>query len=268
MEQTPSSQHLKANDSHRKAVRRLMRLGRSGALATQCADGNGGSWPLASLVTYATDTDGSPLFLLSTLADHTQALLNDPRCSLMIEQASHLDTPQTGERVSLCGIMENLPDATTDASARNRFLAQNPAARRYVDFADFALWRLKVERAHYVGGFARATWISDGILADPTLTCDLAAIEPNIIEHMNSDHADALADYATVFLRFNGQDNKQWKMVSLDCDGFHLGYADCARTYYLPFENPLTAASQCRSMLVTMAEKARSLAAQMAFERS
>jgi putative heme iron utilization protein len=223
---------------------------------------------LASLVTYATDIDGSPLFLLSTLADHTQALLNDPRCSLMIEQASHLDTPQTGERVSLCGIMEILPDAATDASARKRFLAQNPAARRYADFADFALWRLKVERAHYVGGFARATWISDGILADPTLACDLAAIEPNVIEHMNADHADALADYATVFLRLDGQSNDRWEMVSLDCDGLHLGSAECDRTYYLPFDSPLTSAAQCRSILVAMADKARSLATQMAFERS
>jgi putative heme iron utilization protein len=187
---------------------------------------------------------------------------------LLIEQASGLDNPQTGERVSLCGVMERVSGQDQEATARSRFLAQNPAARRYAGFGDFSLWRFRVDRAHYVGGFARATWITDRLLADSSLVADLAAITPGVIAHMNSDHADAVAHYATVLLHLPSQGTETWQMVALDCDGLHLGCADHERSYYLPFDTPLIAATDCRSTLVALAEKARGLAVQMTFERS
>ena len=49
---------------------------RAGALAT--LDPQGG-FPFASLVTVATDHDGSPLFLMSRLSAHTLNLETDPR---------------------------------------------------------------------------------------------------------------------------------------------------------------------------------------------
>ena len=38
---------------------------------------------------------------------------------------------------------------------RRRFLARHPEAAFYADFPDFGFWRLKVEGAHYIGGFGR-----------------------------------------------------------------------------------------------------------------
>ncbi len=57
-------------------ARMLLRTIRSGALATIDAEG----MPFASLVTMATDVDGTPLMLLSRLSAHTRNLLADPRC--------------------------------------------------------------------------------------------------------------------------------------------------------------------------------------------
>ena len=38
---------------------------------------------------------------------------------------------------------------------RRRFLARHPEAAVYADFPDFGFWTLKVEGAHYIGGFGR-----------------------------------------------------------------------------------------------------------------
>ena len=62
-------------------VKRLMRLARTGALATLEAMGGA---PLTTLVGVASDFDGAPLFLMSTLSRHTRNLGNDPRASLLL----------------------------------------------------------------------------------------------------------------------------------------------------------------------------------------
>ena len=59
-------------------AKRLLRQTRAGTLATLAAGGD----PFASLVTLATDHDGSPLFLVSQLSHHTRHLDKDGRCSL------------------------------------------------------------------------------------------------------------------------------------------------------------------------------------------
>ena len=62
-------------------VKRLMRLARTGALATLEAEGGA---PLTTLIGVASDFDGAPLFLMSTLSRHTRNLASDPRASLLL----------------------------------------------------------------------------------------------------------------------------------------------------------------------------------------
>src|SRR5688572_14792087 len=67
----------------RRAAKKLLREGRSGALATLMpATGD----PYCSLVNVATAADGSPLLLISRLAIHTKNVLADPRVSLMLDE--------------------------------------------------------------------------------------------------------------------------------------------------------------------------------------
>ena len=108
-----------------------------------------------SLVTIACDHDGSPILLLSNLADHTRNLAADDRASLLVEAASQRVNPQTGPRVSLVG---RLTPADA-ARCRDRFLARHPSAERYAGFADFHIFRMAVGRVHWVGGFADARWM-------------------------------------------------------------------------------------------------------------
>ena len=75
----------------------LLHHPRSGALATMRSGA-----PFNSLVTFATDYDGSPIFLLSTLAIHTQNLMRDPRCSLLLARSGKGD-PLAHPRLTVTG---------------------------------------------------------------------------------------------------------------------------------------------------------------------
>jgi putative heme iron utilization protein len=107
-----------------------------------------------------------------------------------------------------------------DEAVKRRFLARHPEAASYAGFPDFAFWRLDVEGAHYIGGFGR---IFDLAPAELLLPLDganaLVAAEPEIVAHMNVDHADALELYAQALA---GASGSGWRMTGIDPEGFDL----------------------------------------------
>ena len=139
------------NEVHAEAVadaKRLMRLARTGALASLEAGGA----PLTTLVGVASDFDGAPLFLMSTLSRHTRNLANDPRASLLLTGRHERGDPLNHPRVTLSGRVERC----AAPRAKVRYLQRNPKAGLYAGFADFALYRLRIEDVHFNGGFGRA----------------------------------------------------------------------------------------------------------------
>src|SRR3954449_7155277 len=95
------------------AAKKLLREGRSGALATLMP---GSGDPYCSLVNVATAADGAPLLLISRLAVHTKNILADARASLMLDERKAGD-PLEGARVMLLGIAVK----TESADARRRY---------------------------------------------------------------------------------------------------------------------------------------------------
>lgn len=240
---------------HRSQARRLMRASHSASLATIWSDPQdapaaspaaspGGPPPYASLVTVACDHDGSPILLLSKLADHTRNIVRDPRVALLFEAASGLDNPQTGPRVTVMGRI--VP--STEPRHRDRFLARHPGAAFYAGFADFAFYRVEMERFHFVGGFARALWFTDRLTCPVSLAEDEAAI----LAHMNADHAEAVDLYARILL---GQDGGGWRMTAIDAEGLDLTRED--RTLRLAFDETLRDAAGARALLARLAAEAR-----------
>ena len=161
--------------------RRMIAQANFSALAT--IDRRSGG-PSASLIAMATLPDNTPLFLISTLAEHTKNLAADARASLLLDETRDLDDPLTGPRLTLIGTA--LPLAATGPSlhalansepglralARQRYLARHPGAETYVDFADFDFYRFKITHAHYVGGFGAISSIpgADLTTAEPSQT--------------------------------------------------------------------------------------------------
>jgi putative heme iron utilization protein len=128
-------------------ARALLRHAKVASLAT-VSDGA----PFAALVTPAFLDDLSPVLLLSQLSTHTRQLQAHPACALLVTGEATTENPQTAPRVCLTGTA-TIADA---GAVRAQYLAAHPYAELYVDFADFAFWRITVTGAHYIGGFAAA----------------------------------------------------------------------------------------------------------------
>ena len=235
-------------------VRRLIRRARSGMLATTLAgeDARAG-YPYASLVTVGWGIDASPIFLFSALSDHTRNLARDSRAALLIEEASRRANPQTGPRVTLIGRIVPCAAGEDETSARTRFLARHPEAARYAGFGDFRFFRMTVESAHYVGGFARAVWVEGPRFAlRPKAVAAVAACEAGVLAHMNEDHKSTVDLYAR---RLLGRTGKGWALAGLDPDGVDLRRG--AHFARLDFADPVASAGEARDALVALAGQAR-----------
>jgi putative heme iron utilization protein len=226
-------------------AKKLLREGRSGALATLMT---GTGDPYCSLVNVATAADGAPLLLLSRLAVHTKNLLSDPRVSLMLDERREGD-PLQGARVMLLGTAA----ATDDPTARRRYLDRQPEAEAFADFGDFSFYQIALKGAHLVAGFGRIVDLKPSeLLVDLSGADALVAAEPEVVDHMNRDHADAVGLYAT---RLLGAADGPWRCVGCDPEGLDL---QCERTgLRLPFPERISSPGVLRQVLKELAEKAR-----------
>ena len=130
-----------------------------GCLSTLSARHPG--FPFASIAEFATDEEGQPVFLFSGLAIHTKNLAADPRASLIVFAADAEQDTLSAARLTLMGNVQRLDDdAPGTAAVRDRYLARHPQAAQWVDFGDFAFYRLEVSDVYWVGGFGQMGWVS------------------------------------------------------------------------------------------------------------
>lgn len=211
------------------------------------------SHPYGSFVTYALD-GGSPVFLISALAEHTQNVRRDGRVSLLVAESGDGD-PLARARVTLVGDIGELAPAAGE-SARGAFLAAHPSAGYYVDFDDFSFWRLAVSGVRYIGGYGRMSWVdvSEWEAAEPD---PIAPAARRIIEHMNEDHAEAMRLCCLAFSR--ATEVSAATMTSVDRYGFEMSAVTEAgpRPIRLAYPSPAESADAVRTHLVAMVRHAR-----------
>jgi putative heme iron utilization protein len=233
-------------------ARTLAHLGRTGTLATLSRRHPG--HPFASVMPYALDAAGRPLFLISAMAMHTQNLETDARASLLVTQPDWSGDPLAAGRLTLMGNARRLDAAQADP-ARAAYLARHPRAGYWVDFDDFAFWRLELVDVYFVGGFAAMDWVTaaDYAAAAPDPLADAAG---GIVEHMNRDHADALVAYAR---HYAGEAADEATMVTVDRLGFKLRLRQGERlsSVRIAFPREVTTAGQSREVLIEMLRVAR-----------
>ncbi len=238
--------------TYAERARTLVSLGRIGTLSTLSRRHPG--HPFGSVMPYALDERGSPLFLISSMAMHTQNLQADRRASLFVAQSVSGGDPLAAGRVTLMGLVVPVP-STEVAAGRAAYLAWHPNAAYWIDFEDFAFYRLEISDVYFVGGFAAMDWVSAAeyraARPDP-----LADVAPGIIEHMNRDHADALATFARVL---GSVEADEASMVSVDRLGFKLRVRSGERVYStrIPFPREVTTAEQSRAVLIEMLRDCR-----------
>jgi putative heme iron utilization protein len=183
-----STQAVIPEPSFAERARTLLHLGRLGSLSTLSRKRPG--FPFGSLMPFALDGEGRPLFLISTMAMHTQNLQQDPRASLLVTEAEASGDPLGSARVTMVGTASVLAGEQV-GEARGLYLERHPNSKYWVDFDDFSFFRLEVLDVYYVGGFGVMGWIAapEYSLAQADPLADAAA---GILQHMNADHQDAL----------------------------------------------------------------------------
>ena len=238
--------------SYAERARTLVHLARSGMLSTLSRRRPG--HPFGSVMPYAPDPRGAPLLLISSMAMHTQNLEADPRASLLATQPGWTEDPLAGGRVTLMGRAARLADRELEA-ARETYLARHPKAAFWVDFEDFAFWRLEVIDVYVVGGFAAMDWVTGDDYAAARVD-PLADAAEGILEHVNRDHADALLALARAHADAGAEEAT---MLSVDRLGFRVRVRSGERLHAARISVPheVTTAEECRSALIEMVRGAR-----------
>jgi heme iron utilization protein len=238
--------------SYAERARTLLHVARTGTLSTLSRRHPG--HPFGSVMPYALDDRGRPLFLVSSLAMHTQNLQGDPRASLFVAQPGAIPDPLAAARVTVMGEARRI-DAADVAGARTAYLARHPNASYWVDFEDFAFWRLEVTDVYFVGGFAAMDWVEAPVYAEARPD-PLADVAEGILQHMNADHADALVTYARVLAR---EPADEAGMVAVDRLGFKLRLRSGERlsSVRIAFPREVTTPEEARTVLIEMLREAR-----------
>lgn len=245
-------------------LRRMCRIANSGALSTiatdhkQVEDG----WPATSMVLPALDIDGTPILLISDLADHTRHIRADNRVSLLLSPSPGANvqliqavqppiTSTDTARLTVFGRIQPDPDATTRAC----YLRAHPDACQYVDFGDFGFYRLMVEAIYWVGGFGKQRRLS-GTQFVVTNCQSLKSVHDDIVAHMNADHLDALADIISYYAP--QERSAGWHMHSIDCDGMVLASESTDSPFIrIDFSKTIRTPAEARNILVEMCKKSR-----------
>lgn len=196
MHETLRQRHIgpQANPPVKHAVeaRRLLRTCRSGALATlsQRLDGH----PFASVVPFMSDFDGSPILLVSRLAEHTKNIAFDARVSLMVHEPGA--DVQASARLTIAGRCTRF---AADDLMRQRYIRHFPQAADLLAL-DFEFHRIEPTAIRYIGGFGRIHWIA----------CETFVNAAGITCALERDLIDAIATRSTV---------SQLHVIAVDCDG-------------------------------------------------
>jgi putative heme iron utilization protein len=238
--------------SHAERVRTLLSLASTATLSTLSRKHAG--FPFGSLMPFALDAEGRPLFLISSMAMHTQNLKNDPRCSLFVAQAASDGDPLGAARATLIGDATPVPESDL-AAVRESYLARHENSRYWVDFNDFGFFRLQPIDLYYVGGFGVMGWVEAADYAravpDP-----LATAAPGILVHMNADHVDAMILLARSHAQLEASEAT---MTAVDRLGFSLRLKTAAgmKGTRINFPHEVRTAQETRMQLVEMVRQAR-----------
>jgi heme iron utilization protein len=234
--------------THAETARTLLAQSGHGVLSTNDANG----FPYASLVDIVPLENGNALLLLSDLAEHTQNAKRNAKVSLLLAEDWISEQKLAKARVNLFGTLTQV-----DKTAHQKmYLAAQPNAEMYLSFADFHMFALNVERVYVIAGFGRMGWVTqEGYArseADP-----LKDASEGILEHMNTDHAHNLIDYAKVY------GNLAWadlaRMIAIDAYGFDMLVkgSEQHQSLRLAFDTPLKNVDDAHVTLVRMAKEAK-----------
>lgn len=204
-------------------------------------------FPFGSVAPYCLNEDGWPLILISRIAQHTRNLQADPRCSWLVSERD-VDDVQRNGRLTLLAEARQLTEAQAIERAAERYYRYFPESRDYHRVHDFDFWVLQPVRWRFIGGFGAIHWLEQIARANPF--AGVEGGEGSMLEHMNDDHAAAIAHYVE---QAGLSGTVEAQMVGIDAEGFHLRIGQAI--HWLPFPSACSTAMEVRQALVAMARR-------------
>ncbi|KAJ0775920.1 putative FMN-binding split barrel [Helianthus annuus] len=114
-------------------------------------------YPFGSLVDFAPDAMGHPIFSFSPLAIHTRNLLADPRCTLVVQIPGW--SGLSNARVTIFGDVIPLPEDQQEW-AHKQYIAkhqQGPSQQ----WGNFYYFRMQnISDIYFIGGFGTVAWVN------------------------------------------------------------------------------------------------------------
>ncbi|KAF8046312.1 hypothetical protein N665_3854s0005 [Sinapis alba] len=140
------------------AVRNLLEQARFAHLCTMMSKMHHRreGYPFGSLVDFAPDRMGHPIFLLSPLAIHTRNLLAEPRCSLVVQMPGW--SCLSNARVTLFGDVYPLSEDEQEW-AHKQYIAkhQHGTSEQCGNFHYFRMHN--ISDIYFIGGFGTVAWV-------------------------------------------------------------------------------------------------------------
>ncbi|MGN8260779.1 HugZ family protein [Pseudomonas sp. SMSB3] len=227
-----------------RPARQLLLKEYRGVLSTHSKSMPG--FPFGSVVPYCLDAAGNPLMLISRIAQHTHNLLKDPKCSLLVGEREAEDVQAVGRLTVMAEAHPLVEEASIEAAAE-RYYRYFPDAANYHKAHDFDFWVLQPVRHRYIGGFGAIHWLDQVTLANPFA----GQAEASMVEHMNTDHASAIAHYVALSGLPTGAPAQ---LAGIDSEGMHLRIGQ--GIHWLPFPSTCNTPTQVREALVLLARAA------------
>ncbi|XP_073040205.1 uncharacterized protein [Primulina eburnea] len=141
------------------AVRNLMEQARFAHLCTVMSrmHHRREGYPFGSLVDFAADPIGHPIFSFSPLAIHTRNLLADPRCSLVVQIPGW--SGLSNARVTIFGDVYPLPEDQQEW-AHKQYMSkhQQGPSQQWGNFFYFRMQNISSD-IYFIGGFGTVAWV-------------------------------------------------------------------------------------------------------------
>ena len=233
-------------------VRQWLLSATTATLCTLAAEPEVRGWPFGSLAPFALGRDGTPIVLLSEIAQHTKNLRRDPRVALFVRDPAATGDAQASWRVTVLGRARSLEQPEVE-EAHARYRARVPSAPSYLGTHDFTYFAIDALRVRAIGGFGAIRWLAGGaILRDP-LGGGLGEAAAAIVSHMNADHEDALR---AIVAATAGTLPARARIRSVDRAGLLVDTTSPDALHYVGFGREIEAA-EAREVFVALAHDAR-----------
>ncbi len=233
----------------------LLTLNQTGILSTISSAVQ--DYPFGSITPYDIDEFGRLIIFVANISEHYRNLSKNPRSCLFVPDYFGFYDPQAHARVGVLGDFIQVTDTAEEKNVSASYWKRFPDSVSREIAHSFVYFRCTPQRLRWIGGFGEIRWI-ESKQYEPFQRDHVAYAGWDIIQHMNDDHPDALAD----LLKFHSSSSVPREvvtMVAVNRKSFTVAFGRGSKREraVIPFSRAAENPSDVRAILIEMLKLAR-----------